>query len=205
MEAPNISVIIVHEKTSEQIAEIPIDESVVKSIAALFNKYQEEIVVIYEGSVIELGHTIADCGIIPYSRLTVEHINKKPTIISHYKCTPTPEEQADQRARNAQNDLIAPLKRCNACTGNKHTSGLISLYFLGILYNIFVEQETSYHEPFKNSFTYSTEIENISSEYPLDTEGIQSDPNLITFLLLQNGISKSIEEHEEKYVMTPNM
>ena len=42
----------------------------------------------------------------------------------------------------------------------------------GILYNIFVKQETSYHEPFKNSFTYSTEIENISSKYDL---------NLITF------------------------
>ena len=79
---------------------------------------------------------------------------------------------------------------------------LISLYFLGILYNIFVKQETSYHEPFKNSFIYSTEIENISSNHPLDTEGIQSDLGLITFLLELNSVSKSIEEHEDKYVLT---
>lgn len=199
MEAPSLLVVIVQANTPDLNTYIHDDEYVVNAIAAFLNKHPEDIVVYCADNCIGPNLSAGDCDIRAYSRLTVEHINKNPIIISHYKCTPTPEEQEAEQRMRAQN---APLRRCNANSGNKHTSGLISLYFLGILYNIFVKQETSYHEPFKNSFIYSTEIENISSNHPLDTEGIQSDFGLITFLLGLKGGDKSIEEHGKKYVLT---
>ena len=205
MEARGLLVVIVQANTPELIIHVNNDEYVVDAIAKFLNKQPEDIVVYCTDNCIGPNLSTSDCDIHEnYCRLTVEHINEKPTIISQHKCTPTPDEQARQTEQAEQEAQNAPLRRVNACIG-KHTSGLITVVFDDRVYYIFVTQVTQYHEPFNKRFTYSTEIENISSEYLLDTKAIQSDSGLKTFLRDLDCVFKSIEEHQEKYVLTLKM
>lgn len=202
--ALDLLVVIVQAETPDLYIYINDDEYVVDAIAAFLEKQPEDIVVYCADNCIGPNLSTSDCDIRQdYCRLTVEHINK-PTIISQNKCTPTPDEQARQTEQAEQEARNAPLRRVNACIG-KHTSGLITVVFDDRVFHIFVTQITQYHKPFNKRFTYSTDIENISSEYLLDTKAIQSDIRLITFLRDPKRVFKSIEEHQEKYVLTLKM
>ena len=156
------------------------------------------ITVFYEDNCIEAGLTAEDCCIESNGRLTV-YINEEPKIISQHTCIPTPAEQAEQD-RHAEQE--APLRRVNASIWKKRTSGLIGVDLRGKVRYIFVIQETSCYNPLNNRFSYSTAIDNWPSEYPLDTKAIQSDDGLITLLRDRDCVFKTLEEHQEHYVLT---
>ena len=188
-----IDVILCLPNSREQFCSIDSNKSIVETIADKLSMNPDQIIVYSEDSHIQIYYELADCCILPDSRLTVNFIT---VIIKNvFTCKKIQIQQAEHGI---------PIGRSFAQSGREPNESFycLCIMYLGEEYFIGVTQYTVIdHDTFKPTgtkyFEYSTDYTN--SQYwgvrlDLDKDAVLSDPSLLTFLdTLKDGGSKSKE------------
>jgi len=197
-----ISVILRLPNSREQKCSIDSNKSIVETIAEELSMKPGQIIVYFEDSHIEIYHVLADCCILPDSRLTVNFITVN--IKTVFTCKKIQIQQVEHGI---------PIGRSFAQSGRepKESFYCLCIMYLGEEYFIGVTQYTVIdHDTFiptgTKYFEYSTDYTN--SQYwgvrlDLDKDAVLNDPSLLTFLnTLKDVGSKSKESWAKEFKLT---